>query len=61
MTQPQDGHMFKHILDIASAALAGLTVIHALPYIAAGLSIVWWAMRYYEKFTGKVLGKRSID
>lgn len=37
----------KHILDVISISVVVGTIVHALPPLAAGLSIVWLSLQMY--------------
>lgn len=39
--------------DVAAASVTVLTIIKALPAIAAGFAIVWYSVGLYEKITGR--------
>jgi hypothetical protein len=53
----------KHFMDIL--ATTAIAVMHFLPTILSFAIVVatsvWWAMRFYEKFTGKVIGKKPAN
>jgi hypothetical protein len=43
----------KHVLDTVSGVTAFGAIIKLLPAIAALLSIVWYAIRIYDRFKPK--------
>ena len=58
----QGASMHKLFGDIA-ATLAGLsTLANILPTMLSlgvlACTLVWWGFRFFEKFTGKVIGKK---
>jgi len=56
--QVPDG--IKHLLDLISfTALLG-TLVQMLPHVAAGLTIIWTAIRIYETQTvQRIIGRKG--
>jgi hypothetical protein len=61
MDQEQGELMHKQFIDMAAAVTAVSTFFHWMPAIGAFLSVAWFVMRFYEKFTGTTIGKKPID
>jgi hypothetical protein len=51
MTIPTMDNMKNHFTDASAVAVAGATVLHWLPEIAALFSVVWTVIRIYETKT----------
>jgi len=47
----------KAAADAGAAVTAVLAIFQLLPYIAAGLSIIWYSIRIYEYFKTKKVVK----
>jgi hypothetical protein len=43
----------KQVGEVAAASVTVLTVFKLLPAITAVLAIIWYAVGFYEKITGK--------
>ena len=59
-TPPGDSAM-TGTFDIVAYTITIISLIWtSMPTILAFLGVVWFAFRIYEKFTGKIIGKKPI-
>lgn len=52
MTNYETEQLTKEIADVAAAGIGVATLVDILPAIAAAVTILWLAVRLWEKFTG---------